>query len=336
MTNRKVNENELEFESMLGINFSKLDGPKIFESVDGFEHAESNQPGSSLQPALFRKDFRKRVDHLLEVSIADLEDNIGEPTSDSSSSKYDRLFAWASLNGAKIESIKCRKDIYGGRCIVAERDTKEMSVIATLPRSLRIGQNTACKRLGIPSISPDLSALSLFLLDVLLFGSDDNDDVRCDNFHHYVACLPRRCANALFMSESELNKWSNQGGDYKEAIARVQSQGESCMQYIQNCLSSRNNNNSISCLSKDLALCWAVSMVQSRSHGFGTTRSRWLTPIFDFCNHSTEPNCTVEGDAYGQLVLKTTRCITAGEELTIDYMEPDDAKLVATYGFSAD
>jgi len=328
MEDTKVNEGEVFFEALLGINFSKLDGPKIFESCEDTDNRECNIEKNDSN--VTQINFSTRVDQLLKISDNELEDCILKPTNDTS--RYDRLFTWASCKGAKLENIKCCEDFYGGTCLVTTINAKERSVIASLPRSLRIGQHTACKRLGIPRLSPDLSALSLFLLDVLLVGSDDD---HCDNFYPYVACLPHRCVNALFMSEAEVSKWSNQGMDYETAISKVQSQGESCMRYIQDCLSSNKSNSPYTIRRRrSLALWWAVSMVQSRSHGFGTTKSRWLTPVFDFCNHSTTPNCTVEGNSYGELVLKTTRDIAAGEELTIDYMEIDDAKLVATYGFS--
>ena len=59
-----------------------------------------------------------------------------------------------------------------------------------------------------------------------------------------------------------------------------------------------------------------------------------LTPVFDFANHCPTPTCKLEGDAEGRLVLRAVRNIAIGEEVTIDYQVSDDAKLVATYGFS--
>jgi len=311
-------------ELMFGVNFSKLDSSEISEE-DGsriHEKKESLIPLSSL-PA--PNVCYKRVKHLLEMS-ADKTDLFVDP----SEPDDDRLFLWASKKGAQLSGIRCCKDEYGGNCIVASQDAKESTVIAVLPRSLRIGQHTACKKLGIPNHTPDLSALSLFLLDVLLLDSDTTTST--ENFYPYVACLPRICPNAILMSESEIKYWSKFGEEYATALAHVQSQGELCLRYISSCLTSKSNSFSTS--HQYSALMWAISIILSRTHGFGSTKSRWLTPIFDYCNHSPVPNCVLEGDAFGGLVLKTTRYIAAGEELTIDYMVSEDAELVATYGFS--
>ena len=358
-------------ELIFGIDFSKLDVSAIVEEED--EHNDGSIDGryalQMLNDVVPTFDFTTRIDKLLQISKCDdfvlrLRSPLAEDMD------HERLFATASKLGAQLDGIQCQKDSYGGRFLVATRDSIESSsaamtsndVIAVLPRSLRIGQHMACQRLGLPTSTPDLSALSLFLLDLMfqVYCNDTkNEHSDCDIgdafYYLYAKCLPRQSINAINMSKDDVQYWSNFGQEYETALRSAQSQGESCSQYIHDCLSSTStlsadkDDNALdgsSSLSqspplpdnalntRDSALYWAISMVQSRTHGFATKRSRWLTPIFDFCNHSRTPNCVLEGDAYGRLVLKSTRSIKAGEEITIDYMVDDDAKLVATYGFS--
>jgi SET domain len=151
--------------------------------------------------------------------------------------------------------------------------------------------------------------------------------------------LPRRCHNAVFMMREEQEYWGQYGKDYSTNICKVQDQAKCCWQYIQDCilspddvsecLTGQNTNNN------DSLIWWAISMVQSRTHSFGSHKCRWMTPIFDFCNHSTDPYCRLEGDSQGNLILRAVKAIAPGEEITIDYQVADDAKLVATYGFSS-
>ena len=351
-------------EFMFGVDFSNLDVSEIVEENEDFDIDSVKAKSDGIDKP--ESDFRIRIEELLRRTECD--DFMKRLRSLSAcESDYEHLFDLASNKGAQLDGIKCHKDAYGGRCLIATRDTINSTdttatsitsdIIAVLPRSLRIGQHMACQRLSLPSHTPDLSALSLLLLDLMFqresprqlegtgtirAGADDKF------FHFYSKCLPRHSFNAVNMSEKDKQYWSTFGQDYETAIRSVQSQAESCSKYIHECLSSQSqlkddNSNlkrppSISALvnshHQDSVLFWAISMVQSRTHGFGTKRSRWLTPIFDFCNHSPTPNCTLEGDAFGRLVLKATRSIKAGEEVTIDYMVNDDAKLVATYGFS--
>jgi len=79
---------------------------------------------------------------------------------------------------------------------------------------------------------------------------------------------------------------------------------------------------------------WAISMVKSRSHAFGSKHGYWLTPVFDLLNHCPTPNAVIEGDDQGQLVLKAINEIDSKEEITIDYQIDNDSLLVANYGFS--
>ena len=372
-------------ELIFGIDFSKLDVSAIVEEDD--EHHNNGSKDGRYTKQMLKvvaptTHYTTRIDKLLQISTCDdfvlrLRSSLPKDID------FERLFASASKLGAQLDGIQCQKDSYGGRCLVATRDTIESSassssttasdVIAVLPRSLRIGQHMACQRLGLPSSTPDLSALSLFLLDLMsqVYNRDNvsgtgctgtnadcdyGDDQDEDAFYYlYAKCLPRQSFNAINMSKDDVQYWSNLGQEYETALRSAQSQAESCSQYIHDCLSSTsklnadNEDNTLngpsllsqspppsnnSLCKQDSALLWAISMVQSRTHGFGTKRSRWLTPIFDFCNHSPTPNCALEGDAYGRLVLKSTRSIKAGDEITIDYMVDDDAKIVATYGFS--
>jgi hypothetical protein len=294
---------------IFGVDLSKLDVSEITEEIDASSSCNDNATSDDAPKQSIRID---KI--ILTTSLPTLE-----PAVDMN---YDDLFEWATAEGARLEGLTCKGDTYGGTGLVSTTSFREGDVVAILPRALRIGQTAACQRLGLPSITPDLSALSLFLLDLLI---SDNED---DNFYHYAACLPRRGSNALFMSDNEIQYYGTFGENYAKAIKAVCDQEISCYEYIRDVLASIDFEHNIS------GLKWAISMVQSRAHGFGTNCSRWLTPVFDIANHSPSPNCKLEGDAQGQLLLRAIRCISIGEEVTIDYQVSEDAKLVATYGFS--
>lgn len=250
-------------------------------------------------------------------------------------SDIQQLFAWAEAHGAKLQNLECHPDAFGGNGLYMKLDgIATGSMVASLPRSLRIGQNQACRQLGLPQRTPDLSALSLLLVDAL---------TREDALSTYARCLPQDCHNATFMTQEDHTYWKGYGDDYLTNIRRVKDQAQCCFQYIQQCILGNNCDNTIMFNDTihddnnnrhDYLITWAIAMVQSRTHSFGSHKYRWMTPIFDFCNHSVTPNCKLEGDAQGNLILQATKWIQKGEEITIDYQVPDDAKLVATYGFS--
>eukprot|EP00980_Cylindrotheca_fusiformis_P031225 scaffold26019_cov147-Cylindrotheca_fusiformis.AAC.2 len=298
---------------IFGVDLSKLDLSEIADEVDASSSCNKDATVAVVSPV-----YSIRVDALLSSK------NFGKPHS-STDMDYENLFTWAIEAGALLDGITCKDDSYGGMGLFATNELIEGEVAAILPRALRIGQNCACQRLGLPNSTPDLSALSLFLLDLVL--SDDENG----SFHHYAACLPKRCSNALFMSAHEIQYYEKFGEEYSTAIEAVRSQEISCYEYIRDVLASTDFEHSNT---SSNGLKWAIAMVQSRTHGFGTQRSRWLTPIFDFANHSTTPNCKLEGDAQGQLLLRAVQCIAPGSPITIDYQVTEDAKLVATYGFS--
>jgi hypothetical protein len=56
--------------------------------------------------------------------------------------------------------------------------------------------------------------------------------------------------------------------------------------------------------------------------------------ILDFYNHSSPPNCQLEEDSLGSLILRAVLPIKTGNKITIDYHVGDNAILVATHGFS--
>jgi hypothetical protein len=302
---------------IFGVDLSKLDVNDIVnETTVVSTSADWNGNDDSVEDkAVSSLRYSIRVDELVACSFSKLD-------SPATSVDYDALFEWATTRGAKLDGIACYKDEHGGRGLFSAKQFQPGDVVAVLPRSLRIGQNLAVSRLNLPMRTPDLSALSLLLLDLVL-SSNDNDE-----FYHYAKCLPRE--NTLFMNEKKIEHYAEFGENYKKAIETVLSLADSCVEYIRDALSSSKDFTT----SDTLLLKWGISMVQSRTHGFGTNRSRWLTPVFDFANHSPTPNCKLEGDAEGSLVLRSLDKISFQDEITIDYQVTDDAKLVATYGFS--
>lgn len=329
---------------VLGVDFSKLEVSEVMFDDDVDDHTkeklENNEDDQNNGAALWQAHCAKLVRYQWEDVECEDDSSL---QSNATTSNMDRLFQWAQDKGANLENVECCQDAFGGNGLYykQEKSISAGSMVATLPRSLRIGQNHACGRLGLPKSTPDLSALSLLLVDALMDDGEEPENHRLlaitdDNFSLYAKCLPRRCHNALSMSPDEQNYWGRHGKEYLTDIGKVQDQAQSCWQYIQDCLLPPHGVSSINAKqhSSELLLPWAISMVQSRTHSFGSHKSRWLTPILDLCNHSTAPNCRLEGDSQGNLLLRAIQNIHQGDEITIDYQVLDDAKLVATYGFS--
>jgi SET domain len=273
-----------------------------------------------------------------------------------------QLWTLATKEGALLESLRVSNDAYGGRGVLSTRNIQKGDVVAILPRHLRIGQTTACRRLNLPSRTPDLTALSLLMLD-LVHSIRTNAESASSRFSSsspppqqlsllkdpllccYVACLPRTCQNGLFMTTEQQEYWTKLGLDYESSIHGIQDQGKACVGYIvgQFMEEIKYNQTNLSYLpgltgqtttNNTALIWWAISMIQSRAHGFGQGKGRYLTPIFDFCNHSPTPNCQLQGDANGDIILRSLRDVPKGCEITIDYQVADDAKMVACYGFS--
>lgn len=297
---------------IFGVDLSNLDVSEIVEEGESSSPKKEDEHSQRKTPK-----YSTRITSLLSrSSFPALETPVAQV-------QYDELLTYATTVGAKLDGIVCIEDVYGGRGLAARKTFVAGDVIAILPRELRIGQTVACKRLGLPDDTPDLSALSLFILD--LVSSKEKDEP----FVHYAQCLPKKGCNGLFFSDEDVMHYGRFGEEYTTAINGIRKQAMSCKNYIHDVLADEN------CTDKDAAtLLWAISIVQSRSHGFGTNRNRWLTPIFDFANHSPNANTKLEGDSEGRLGLRAVENIEAEEEITIDYQVSDDAKLVATYGFS--
>ena len=231
------------------------------------------------------------------------------------------LFEWASHKGASLEGIACRTDEYGGRGLFSTAAVPTGGILAMLPRSLRLGQSYACQTLkSLPVNTPDLTALTMLVLQF------------CKDKHVYAKCLPRQgqFTNALLMSKKEQSAWGKIDSRYSDAFKGVQSIAQGCEGYIRNVLMESDTTVEKSCPS----LSWAIAMVKSRSHAFGSKRGYWLTPVLDLVNHSPEPNAMLVGGDQGQLLLKAVAPIQEGEQIKIDYQIEDDAMLLATYGFS--
>jgi len=85
------------------------------------------------------------------------------------------------------------------------------------------------------------------------------------------------------------------------------------------------------------ALRWALCMVTSRTHGFGSGTERWLTPVLDLANHATasEGGGSLREDAEGKIVFRNgCKDLKVGDQVFLDYQVEDDEDLVAAYGFS--
>jgi len=312
-----------------------------------------------------------------DTFFGDSECNGADGETDDCTRQLKQLWNLAAKLGARLESISVTTDKHGGKCLVSLIDIPKGDIVAILPRRLRIGQTTSTKQLGLPSKTPDLTALSLLLLDLMyklrtdprplsssasLSSSSSSVSITDEDklLYCYASCLPHKCHNGLFMTPREQEYWSQFGpDDNHSAIGRFQDQGKACVNYIlQHFVYNKSPNDeeeefqptptipyTVPWLQGDdddddddnsdiKLIWWAISMVQSRTHGFGQLKSRWMTPIFDFCNHSPHPNCQLQGDANGDIILRSLEAIPKGCEVTIDYQVTDDAKLVACYGFS--
>lgn len=283
------------------------------------EHEDS---GPSEDDSLGRSDTQPSILTLSQTvpqmvrSLCSFQDNLGALAVEGT---FSELFEWATSEGASLGGLTCQKDSFGGRGLFATRDFLENETIAILPRSLRWGLTHACRILDwLPTSTPDLTALSLLVLKL------------CQDDHVYARCLPRReqFSNAMLFSLEDEELWSRRGDEYAVAIRRVQAIRDGCMGYIQGVLLNDNNTGF------NLTLPWAIAMVKSRSHAFGSRGGYWLTPVLDLLNHSLSPSATLKGGTDGQLLLKARQTIQEGSEITIDYQVEDDAMLVATYGFS--
>lgn len=285
---------------------------------------------------------------------------------------FDRLIAWATIaHGADLTGITSRTDSHGGRGLFAARQVTTVgSVLAVLPRSLRVGHTLACQRVaGLPIDCPDLTAVSLLVLtfyrDALEMkgGTNNHADMDPDNWGLYARSLPHNSSeinNASLASVGEIRNclrkvqlaMTDKGENiqfYRRGCEKVRSKAKCCLQYIQQVLLGNDEietsiqkksgpgesyNDSIP---RDSAIHWAIAIVVSRNHAFGSSSgSRWLTPVLDTANHAPTPNCQLQGDSQGRLLLKVLRPFDKGDEITIDYQVDHDANLLATYGFSLD
>ncbi|KAG7363266.1 SET methyltransferase domain containing protein [Nitzschia inconspicua] len=318
-----------EEDYIFGVDFSKFDVSEV--RFDEGDEKLVNNDSNCVSKQQLSVSFH--CAKLVQYQWTDRKHNIF----DTNDRDIQKLFAWAEAQGANLAKITCCQDAFDGNGLCLKGgNIAAGSVVAVLPRSLRIGQNHACQKLGLKNSTPDLSALSLLLVDALM--ADDESEIchsKDNGLTLYAKCLPRHCHNAVFMTDDDLEYWGRLGQKYVTNIRKVQDQATSCMHYIQDCILPPDISRTVIIRNNhSLLLKWAIAMVQSRTHSFGSHKCRWLTPIFDFCNHSVDPNCRLEGDAQGNLILRATTSIQQGEEITIDYQVSDDAKLVATYGFS--
>lgn len=296
-------------EILFGLNFAAIGGGSCnFEDVSDSGHTSIVPAADSLLCSVVRGLCGY---HEGENSIAVTE------------ADFTKLFEWASHQGAALEGMECRTDSYGGRGLFATQKFQMDGVIAMLPRSLRWGQSHACQLLALPKSTPDLTALTLLILHL-----------RREN-HVYARCLPRQehFTNAMLMSKDAEASWGRIGQSYVHAIRRVRSIAEGCQGYIRRVILEEDDDGALGAPFSPILL-WAIAIVKSRTHAFGSKRGYWLTPVLDLVNHSQKPNAALIGGDQGQLLLQALRPIADGEEITIDYQVDDDSMLVANYGFS--
>ena len=182
---------------IFGIDFSKLDVSEILDETDTSATTSSTNECDEERISESISKYSILVDRLLELNNINCRCRC--------SSDHEMLFRSASTLGAYVEKIACRPDEYGGMCLVSVTPDKQTpgDLIAVLPRSLRIGQTTACQRLGLPKGTPDLSALSLFLVDLISNSipaaipntKHNNENSKIQNedilLSHYANCLPK-------------------------------------------------------------------------------------------------------------------------------------------------
>ncbi len=264
-------------------------------------------------------------------------------------SDFDSIFETYKAEGAFLDHMVCARDAHGGRGLFATCDIAAGEVVAILPRHLRIGQQQACSRLALPANTPDMTALSLFILTYLTELSTESKKkssstvliptglVENSNWSAYAKTLPRilEFKNAAVMSTTELSEAiSTHGADYASAALSIRRIAGCCSDYITSQL-SKSAEGETEPLHEDSALRWAIGMVLSRSHAFGS-KNRWLTPIFDLANHRPEAlgGGSLVPDDQGRLLFKAgNRAIACGEEITFDYQCRNDALKAAIYGF---
>ncbi len=279
---------------------------------------------------------------------------------------YERLFDWATSLGADLSKVCHGKDEYGGSGLFVRpgvESIRDGEVVLTLPRALRIGKDRVIYGSGgIPRIhglsqeTPSLSSLALLLL-ALLSSSErkntSNIDKDVDGFALYATLLPSlsQVRNAVAMNQAEAQAWSRKYGQkYGAAIERERKRAECSIQYIRDVLFARD-------IVDESALRWAIGMVMSRSHAFGSATERYLTPILDLANHRAEGNhetsspwkkggARLESDPAGNLILRwhskqakdahgSDIRLLPGDEVFLDYQVQNDADCVSVWGFSA-
>ena len=209
------------------------------------------------------------------------------------------MFEWATGLGAKLEKVEWGADEHGGSGLFVREDNviRSGDVVLSLPRVLRVGKDRVVDGTGgiarvraLTHDVPSLSALALLLLSLLPLNSLPNGNADCDDgaeesgWRLYARLLPSlaQVGNAVAMGNSEVAAWTlAYGQDYGDAIASEQRRARCCVEYIKDVLGGGHGGD-------DAALRWAIAMVVSRSHAFGSSTERWLTPVLDLANHRPE------------------------------------------------
>lgn len=332
-------------ELLFGLDFAALKASGIEVADEGPDEPAVVKLDSSgsLEGIDQANHHRIHRHQILKELCFSFEDSLPKATPED----FEELFRWATSEGAFLEGIACRRDAFGGRGLFATAPAAPTTPLAVLPRHLRWGQSFAARGSHhkhsstlegiIPPNTPDLTALTLLVLRL------------CQQGHIYARCLPRdnEFLNAMMLSvetirawENALDQWDKAVGppltvdltQYLQSIRKVRSLAEGCRSYVKDVLVGETNMEE-----EDFTptFHWAMAMVKSRSHAFGSKRGYWLTPVLDLANHSpTNPNAVLVAGAEGELLLQATAPIARDEEILIDYQVYEDHMLLATYGFS--
>jgi hypothetical protein len=336
---------------LFGVDFDVLQGVVDFDDTESLPTSS----GTSTPSLIPRIDRDPNDAHDTNVSVPTDPEHLPplqhlqhllslpspfDATSPATDNDFTALFAWATSRGALLDAVRHGRDAYGGHGLFTTRPVRKGDVVATLPRELRVGQRLACQTLPrLPPNTPHLSALSLLLLHFSRAVETD--------WNIYIRTLPRRGQfhNAILVNDAEQTRSAPDKDAYAQACADTRRLARNCEAFIRDCLldsvhdTSRPPFTATTVHESSPALEWAVAMVLSRSHGFGSTDGgRWMTPVLDLANHQTckHGGGKLESDDQGRLIFRAGKDLACGDEVTLDYqLEHDsDARILATYGFS--
>jgi len=202
----------------------------------------------------------------------------------------------------------------GGIHAVAE--IERGAVVASVPLSLLITQATAHAEPELRGIT-GTNLMALFLLRHNRSGME---------FHAYVAKLPRQLDQTHRWSDEELSML-----EASDLVAHSQSRQRAVDRHHA-ALPNAVRPSSLE------AWGWALGQVWARSHTveIGSGREGALAPLLDAFNHALRPNVAPAAVEAGRYVLRASRAVARGEELSVPYGGGgplSNARLLFDYGF---